>query len=409
MTERLYYTDAYTTSFTARVLDQLLVDGQTAVILDRTAFYPSSGGQPHDTGRLTGGEGQSARVVEVRLDESGDILHLLDVPLNAVAVRGAIDWPRRFDFMQQHTGQHILSQACLRLAEAPTVGFHLTADNATIDIDLADLADQDVRRIEHLANSVVWENRPISAEFVTPAEAESRQVRKIPALNGEQLRLINIGDFDLTACGGTHVASTGSVGLIKITRRERRAGGVRLTFRCGERAWTDYDEQNRILAQLMGLFTTEKGELVAAVERLQSELKAARRQNRQLLAEQSARAAADLLSGAEAHPHGRLVKQLLVPAADLRSLARELAANPRTVVLLGAIGDRTELVFARAEDAAGDMNGLLQAAVRHLGRAGGGGSTTFAQGGGAAQPEDVVSAALDVAADAWRNSGGEGV
>src|SRR5690606_29579462 len=200
MSDRLYYQDAYQTRFRARIVERVEEDGLIAVVLDSTCFYPTSGGQPADRGTLNG-----RPVADVFVREDGAVVHLVEGELWSDEVTGEIDWQRRFDHMQQHTGQHILSQAFIRVAGAGTVSFHLGDSSATIDLDNDRLQAQQVEAAELLANRIVWENRPVRVRLVSLAEAEQLDLRKLPDVQGDVVRLIDIDQFDLNACGGTHV------------------------------------------------------------------------------------------------------------------------------------------------------------------------------------------------------------
>ena len=232
MTRRLYYTEPDRQTFEATVAACVAEGGRFHVTLDATAFYPTSGGQPFDTGVLGG-----VKVVDVvdRDDDDEEVVHVVEGPLDPGSrVEGAIDWDRRFDHMQQHTGQHILSAAFDRLLDAPTVSFHLGTDGATIDV-AREVAPPAIAKAEAEANRIVWDNRPVSIRFVDADEAARLPLRKEPAREGT-LRLVEISDFDLSACGGTHVSRTGAIGMIAVTNAERFRGGSRLTFVCGARA-----------------------------------------------------------------------------------------------------------------------------------------------------------------------------
>ena len=238
MTFRIYYTDPYCRRFEAVVTTALEHDGRPAALLDRTAFYPSSGGQPFDTGRLLTHDRGAIEVVET-VDRDDAVVHVLSAPIvEGAAVRGEIDWNRRFDHMQQHTGQHLLSAAFDRLFDNRTVSFHMGADTATIDL-LRETSSEEISRAEDEANRVVWENREVSIRFVDPARRGPSdpplQLRKETAREGI-LRLIEVTGFDLSACGGTHVARTGAIGMIAVAGAEKFRGGTRITFACGNRA-----------------------------------------------------------------------------------------------------------------------------------------------------------------------------
>ena len=230
VTERLYYTEPALTEFDATVTGVERHGDLPAVLLDRTAFYPTSGGQPHDTGSLNG-----VRVTEVVERDDDAVLHVVDRAIAVgEAVHGVVDWGRRFDHMQQHTGQHILSAAFDRLWHARTVGFHLGAVVSSLDLD-RELPPQAIASAEDEANRIVWEDRPVSIRFVEEAGAAALDLRKEPGRSGV-LRIIAVEDYDLSACGGTHVARTGHVGIIVVSSWEKLRGGSRLEFLCGGRA-----------------------------------------------------------------------------------------------------------------------------------------------------------------------------
>jgi alanyl-tRNA synthetase len=277
MTRRLYFDDPYLTGFAALVVERLVHEGRPAVVLDRSAFYPSSGGQPHDTGRLN-----AIPVLDVvEREENGPVVHILAAALEAEQVEGEIDWPRRFDLMQQHSGQHILSAASLQLLGATTAGFHLAEEYATIDLDRAPLSIAQLAEVEELANSVVVQNRPVVARFVVDEELRGLPLRK-PVNHSGPVRVVQMGAFDCSACGGTHVRATGEIGLIKITRAERRGTETRLEFLCGRRALRDYDAKNALLTGLAAEFTVGYWEVPDMVHRLAGELQQARRDGRPL-------------------------------------------------------------------------------------------------------------------------------
>ena len=269
MTERLYYTDAYCTRFLARVTERVTWDGRPAVVLDRTAFYPTSGGQPADRGVLGG-----VAVVDVQVRQDDAVVHVLESPLpeDGKEVEGEIDWPRRFDHMQQHTGQHVLSAAFERMLDADTVGFHLGTDVSTIDLNVPRLAPETATSVEGLVNQVLWEDHPVSARFVDSDELATLPLRRPPAVDGP-VRVVEIGDFDVNPCGGTHVARTGEIGLVRVARLDYRGDETRVEFLCGSRALRDYRAKSAVVNQLATRLTVGYWELDQAVERLQGEAK----------------------------------------------------------------------------------------------------------------------------------------
>ena len=292
MTERLYFDDSYLCEWNARIVERTLLEQKAAVILDRSAFYPTGGGQPHDRGEIAG-----CSVVDVCAREDGAVLHVLAhaAPL-ADEVACALDWPRRLDLMQHHSAQHILTQASERELGAATIGFHLTEDNATIDINRL-VEDDQVDAILALANQIVMENRAIHCAWFARDELAGVRMRGVGAR--EWLRVVNIADFDVTACGGTHVRATGELGLIQITRRQQRGESTRLTFVCGERAFQDYTAKTAILRQLSVAATRPMSKLPAAFARQREEINGLKRQVKRVQSLLIEREVRDLLGAAE--------------------------------------------------------------------------------------------------------------
>lgn len=406
MTELLYYHDAYQVEFQARVVQRLSQHGRVGLVLDRTYFYPTSGGQPFDRGSLAG-----AAVAEVELREAdGVVIHWLEGDPGAVTeldqVTGQVDWARRFDHMQQHTGQHVLSQAFERVAGAATVSFHLSAEASTLDLDAGELSQEQIVQAELLANEIVWQNRPVTVQFVSPAEARKMPLRKIPPAKNGQLRLVSIDHFDLSACGGTHVRQTGEIGLIKVTKSERQGGNVRLEFLCGRRALEDYDRKNLVLARLSNEMTTGYWEIENGIARLRADLKEAHRALKRKSEDIIRLEAQELAQQAVELNGAHLITRLFAgrDLADLRRLASRLAAADKTIVLFGLAGAKAHLLFARSADLDLPVNQLLDQALPLLGDASGGGSAKFAQGGGPAAAEPQVRRALQAAEERVRET-----
>jgi len=403
MGERAYYWDSYTVEFAADVVETTAVEGRPAVRLSQTYFYPTSGGQPHDTGQLLQGN-QRAWVVDVVVRESDEaVLHVLDAAIAPGMATGGIDWPRRFDHMQQHTGQHILSQAFIRTAEAETIGFHLSKQSVTIDLDRPNLTAEEVLIAEQMANEVVAQNRPVRASEVAREAAATLPLRKLPPGRDGKLRLVDIDGFDLTACGGTHVNGTAEVGLIKVLKTERRGEATRVEFVCGGRAVADYRRKHNVTQELSAALTTGLDDLAPALARAQDE---ARQLRLELKRERGARLALEaeqLLGQAEEIGGARLVSRVLTgrEVDEARQLANLLTAAG-AVALLGVAGERAQLVFARpaAGPAFAHVGEAIKPALAALGGARGGGGALSAQGGGPAADEATVTAAL-AAAGAW--------
>jgi alanyl-tRNA synthetase len=232
-TERLYYQDSHLVEFTAHVTEVAPLEHERfGVRLDRTAFYPTGGGQPTDTGTLG-----AARVVECVDEEAAGILHIIegDAPAIGAQVAGHVDWPRRLDHIQQHTGQHIISQALVSLFDAPTRAFRMAAHVSEIDVELSDPTRERIEQAVDLANRIIWEDRPVRIYHVTKEESAQLPLRRDSAREGE-LRVIEIEDFDMSPCGGTHAQRTGEVGLIAVRSWERAKGMTRLESTKNSRA-----------------------------------------------------------------------------------------------------------------------------------------------------------------------------
>ncbi|MCR4406159.1 MAG: DHHA1 domain-containing protein [Anaerolineae bacterium] len=390
---RLYYADAYRREFDARVIERLTWDGRPAVVLERTAFYPTSGGQPNDTGVLAG-----VRVVDVvEREADGAVVHVLASELPGDVVHGEIDWARRFDHMQQHTGQHILSQAFTIALEADTVGFHLGTEMSTIDLSRAPLSGEQLDQVEELANEVVFSDKPVDARFVDRKELGTLPLRKPPQVTGP-IRIVEVAGFDWSPCGGTHCQRTGEVGMIKVVRAERRGAETRVYFLCGGRALNDYRRKNRLVLDLAARFSVGDWELADAVERLSEEARAYRKQARALQEQLLDYEAVALIASAEMLAGARVVRRAYPDRSvdEIRHLAQRLTAEPGIIALLGqgSAGEKAQLVFARSADLTHDMNALLRVACQAIG-GGGGGRPNFAQGGG---PDGArVEEALNVA------------
>jgi alanyl-tRNA synthetase len=315
-------------------------------------------------------------------------------------ITGELDWPRRFDFMQQHTGQHILSQAFIIACDAETVGFHLTDDNLTVDLSRRNLDQSDVDRAEDLANQIVFEDRPVVPRFVTQDEAAQLPVRKPPKVETD-IRIVEVQGFDWSPCGGTHVARTGEIGLIKIVRLERAADALRVEFKCGGRALADYRRKNQVLAQAAGSLSIGYAELDQAISRMQAEGQDLRKRLTDAQRKLSDYEALELDLNAHECGAFRLIAAAWAErdAAALRALAKKLAAKPRTVVLLGSAGRQALFVFARSRDLTLDVTPLVREAVERIGGKGGGGKPDFAQGGGPAASEEQVRAVVKLISD----------
>jgi alanyl-tRNA synthetase len=408
VTERLYYHDSFLYEFDAEVLDLSASnpDSGPAVILDRTAFYPTSGGQVFDMGWILAAETRDAsnrlRVAEVIERDDGQILHILEnagLIQKGSRIQGLIDIDRRRDHMQQHSGQHVLSAAFVRLFNLPTVSFHMSVESCSIDLDTKSLTTAQVEAVEALANDVVMENRAVSIRFVTQEEASGLGVRKIPPVERDQLRLIEVRDFDLTACGGTHVSATGEIGCILLRKTEKTRQGWRVEFVCGKRAIATTRRDYTVLTESGGLLSSHIWDIPQQVRKLQEESRASRKSREQLLEELADLYASRLLAETPESGGPKIIVRTF-SGRDLtfiKLLAQRLTRQSAEVVtFLGVTSDQPALVFAQSPGQPFDMGGLMKEMLVRLGGRGGG-SKDMAQGG-PAQVEGVEAALAELAA-----------
>ncbi len=381
MTERLYYSDSFLHEFEARTV-AVRCD---AVTLDRSAFYPTSGGQVFDTGWLEV-NGSRLRVKQVTEDEqTGDVLHVMESAHGLLAgafVRGLIDAERRHDHMQQHTGQHVLSAAFEKLYGFSTISFHMGEESCTIDLATSAATAKQLEAAETLANQVIAEDRAVEIRFATPDEARTRGVRKIPPAERDTLRLIDVRDFDLNACGGTHVRSTGQIGCILLRKAEKVKQGVRVEFVCGLRAVRTARRDFQTLTDAAAVFSTHIWEVPQQVRKSLDELKAAQKAQHRLLEEVAELRAQQMLQSAPESGENKVVVKFF-PERDLgfiKMLAQKLTKSGKAVALLGCGGEQPSLVFAQTSGLPHDMGALMKDAVQRLGTRGGG-NRDMAQGG----------------------------
>jgi len=392
MTKRLYYDSSSTHEFDSVVEDvqaKAAERSRPAVILRETAFYPTSGGQIHDTGWLTV-NGERFRVTEVADTEDGRIVHYLEAsapPLPGAAVHGTVDAERRRDHMQQHSGQHVLSAAFIELYQMPTVSFHMGEDYCSIDLSTPSVSSGQVVAAEQRANQIVFENRPVRIRYVTRAEAEKLGLRKLPPTERDELRLIEIADFDLTACGGTHVNASGQIGSILLRKTEKVRQGTRVEFVCGNRAVHVARRDFNALSEAAALFSAQLWDVPEQIRKSIEEVKVLRRQKEDAL-DQLAESMALAALQDQPEKNGRKIIVRTFSDRDV-SFAKLFAqkvtrtATP-AIALVASTVDLPGLVFAQTPkqgpDSGADMNALLKQVLSSLGGRGGG-SKDFAQGG----------------------------
>lgn len=395
MTQLLFHDDPYLLEFDARIIARREHQGRPAVVLDRTAFYAESGGQPWDLGTL--GDVPVVAVIE----QASEIVHVLAAPLALDSVHGCVNSERRRDHREQHHGQHLLSRAFVETAAASTVSFHLGAAASSIDLDREPDPAQ-VAAAERRANEIIWQARPVSVRVVTRREAEALGVRP-PDGTGDSLRLVEVEGFDLQPCGGTHPRSTAEVGVVLVLGHERYKGGARVRFVCGHRALDAFRWRAGVLDELSGLLSTPIEALRDATQRLLDQSAESQRKNRELLERALGGEARRLLAAASEQPALILACYDDWPVEELRGLAVQLVALEPCVALLATReGDKAHLVFAQSDGLNHDVPALLSEAAATLGGRGGG-RGSLAQGGGDRVErvgEALAQAAARIRADA---------
>jgi alanyl-tRNA synthetase len=379
--KRLYYTDAYQKTFRATVTS-VSAEGRR-VILDQTAFYPASGGQPHDLGSVNG------IAIEDVIDDGEQIIHLLAEPLSSSAVDGVIDWPRRFDHMQQHTGQHLLSAVIADLFGFETIGVHLGAESSTIDLKCASIGPEQLRSAELQANAVLQQNRPVSIAFEDAAQA--KDLRKASDRTG-LLRIVSISGLDRSACGGTHVHATGEIGAILLRSVEKIRGNVRLEFVCGNRAINrarnDYDS----LEACARVFSSPVNDVPALVVAQTERLKATDKLRKRFETELAEHRGRDLHAQTPADAAGRRIHTRIIQGNgitdDLRTEAASFAGEGNCVFIAVAESPAAVLV-ASSPDSGVHSGNILKRALADFGGKGGG-SANLAQGSFSGDPEEFL-------------------
>jgi len=350
-TNRLYFDNPYQVEFEANVVKNLSYEGSPAVVLDETCFYPESGGQPADRGTLDG-----IPVIHV-FEQDDQIIHVLEKDISSDAVKGEIDWKTRFDHMQQHAGQHILSQCFVQLFDAATRSFHLGEETSTLEVDMRNMSEEEAARAERLANDLVFQNKEIKTRFYHEEEIANVQLRRPPKKTGD-IRVVEVSGFDHTACGGTHPRSTGEIGTIKILRWERIRDNVRMEFICGIRALQDYARKHRDLKTLSSSLTVDDKEVVVSFEKIKSDLKMQKRINRKMQEKIIQHEAVDIMQKAEE----KIIKRIFTGRSqeEIRLLALLTIRKGEFVALFGLKnGERVHVFLACSESLGLDMRELV--------------------------------------------------
>lgn len=381
MEKKLYYKDAYIQTFETRITRQGIdEEGNRFIVLSETAFYPTGGGQPHDTGFING-------IPVIKVEEmNGEVYHFIPEEIQAddQYVTCQIDWSRRFDHMQQHAGQHILSAAFEELFDIETVSFHLGNEIVTIDLDVEELTEEMLKRAEQRANEIILENRPIETKWITKEELAQYPVRKEPTVT-ESIRLVIIPNFDYNGCGGTHPRSTGEIGMIKLLKWERQRKRVRLEFVCGQRVLTELGKKQAVIGTLTQLLNRPQDQLMVAVGKLLDEKRKIEKDlvdiNEQLLQfEVSKWVESDHIV------NGRKMIQAIFQdrsIQELQKLARLVIkdASDCIAIFVSENEDKIQFVAAKGTDVEVDMKHAAQQTFERI-NGKGGGTNDFIQGGG---------------------------
>jgi alanyl-tRNA synthetase len=378
---RLYYDDSYTVRFRARVTAVGAHRDRPALELEQSYFYPESGGQEADRGTLG-----PSRVVDVQADDEGRVWHVLEAAGPALAagaeVDAEVDWPRRFDAMQQHTGQHILSAALERELHAPTVSSHLGDERSTIEVPMAALGWRELERAERAANRIVWEDRPVERHWTDAEGVQRFALRKPPQVTG-RIRIVEIPDWDVSACGGTHTRRTGEVGTIKIVGWEKLRGNLRFEFLCGGRALADYAWRTEALVEAARRRTLKDRDLIAHLERSADEAKEMRKRldafTEKALETECRERVGDPARGVADFAASR-------PREQVRKFVIKCLEAGAPWAVAGAGAPDPVIVIGRAKSGTGDLKTLLPGLLER------------SQGKGGGSPDLVQVSAADAAA-----------
>ena len=388
-TELAYLTDPFRLEFDAEIIERVaLPDGRAGVILPKTFFFPTGGGQEHDTGTLG-----DARVTDVLIDEAGTVVHVVDRDLKATRVRATIDRARRFAFMQHHSAQHLLSQAIDDALQLETVSANINSDTpSTIDLAIGARGDVDLTPGENRANALIYADRAIESYFISDAQIPLIPFRRPPKVSG-QIRVVAIEGCDYSACGGTHCTRTGMIGVVKILKTERRAEKLRVYFVAGQRAFEYLQNIHAIVTQVARQFDTNPEAIVAAVEKQQDALRAAQKELEELKSERVTLEAQRLAANAPVFDSSKLIIASFRQRApqELRALAMQLQNEPGVIAVLASYdGAKLSLVVACARDTGISAHALMRQQLAEIGGRGGG-DAQLAQGGGAADEKQFAA------------------
>jgi len=375
MTERLFLANSYQKEFCAEILKKIPLKNKIGLLLDRTCFYPTSGGQLCDRGTI-----EMAAVLDV-YEENDDIIHVVDSALPDFNITGKIDWENRFGNMQQHTGQHILSQSFIKLLNADTLSSTLGRNTCTVDINKKELTDEEAEKVEDFANHIIYENREIKVYSPEEEELQKIPLRKKPP-KGKKTRIVEVDNFDFSACGGTHCKNAGEVGIIKIFRWEKYKGNTRVEFNCGLRALKDYRQKSMIIGQLVELLSEQESEILNKSEKIIDDNKILRKKCSSYSEELLTFEAEKMYDQAAIFNDLRIVKKVFEnrQVEDIKHIALKLKQYDNCISLLGIKNQKGQIIFTCSENLALNMGELLKEIFATF-KGRGGGTSYFAQGG----------------------------
>lgn len=363
MTEKLYYTQPYLKNWTTTVKEIIKKENDYLVTLNETAFYPEGGGQPADEGTIDGIE-----ILDV-FEENNEIYHKLPAPPRNMQVDCKLNWERRFDHMQQHTGQHLLSAVCIELYDAHTVSFHLGAETVTIDLDLPSLTDEQMFQIEQKVNDYIYQNIGIHTYFITKEQLASIPIRKLPNVT-ENIRIVQIGEIDYNACCGTHVTKLGELGLLKLIKTEKQKGNTRLYFKAGKRALIDYEKSHNVVTKLSHLFSSQRDDVVEKAAKMEEQNKQYEKEIETLKNEIFSYQAHDLI---KEHDGNLLIKTFdQYTMKDLQTLTRHLFNLNNQLVLIMVSQLENRLLFTHNGVSSIHCGQIMKEALKELNAKGGG-------------------------------------
>jgi alanyl-tRNA synthetase len=387
-TKRLYFDDSYQVEFEAKVVESRIHEGRPALILNQTCFYPESGGQPSDNGTING-----VKVISVS-EEGERILHLLEEDVPEKVIKGKIDWQSRFGYMQQHSGQHLLSQCFYELLEGETLSFHLGDESSTVEIDIREIHEEEVEKVEKRTNELVFQDLEIKVYFVPEEKISEIPLRKPPQKKG-LIRVVEVADFDYSACGGTHCRRTGEIGIVKILKWERIRNNLRFEFLCGQRALNDYSRKSRILRQLANRFTVSESEIFSSVEKVFSDSKVQKKRLRKMQQKMAVYEAQEIIGKSKE----KIIKDILTERTleEVKFLALNIIRREEFVVLYGLKRKKSvHLILAVSENLDLDMRELVPL-LSPLIKGKGGGSSSLVEMAG--EETENLKLALEKAYD----------